>query len=456
MNEEPSRPARLRWRREAEYGLVYSVRELSRDVRELLESTFDAISVRGELTNVSRPRSGHIYMTLVDEGEAESFDPRARTQVPQIPVVLWRSGALRHRFRIENGMRVVITGRIGVYEPRGTYQVIAERIVPDGVGEHQLAFEQLRAKLEAEGLFDAERKRSLPFLPRRIGLVTSPRGAAIRDFLSGLERRGAQAAIRFIPVSVQGPGAAEEIAAALERFSEEGGVDVIVVTRGGGSIEDLWAFNEEPVARAIARCSLPVVSAIGHEVDVTISDYVADLRAPTPTAAAELVTPDRTELVDRIRRQQRALNVAMRTRLRDARTRVDRLARSPVLREPERNLEPRFERLARTAERLGRATEVLLRERRDRFQSLTARLEGLSPLAVLSRGYSVVERDGRLLRDASDASSGDRLRVRLARGEVDAEVVKVRTARAGRAPRGVAGNAGESGSPGHTEPSPSP
>ncbi|HET6277199.1 MAG TPA: exodeoxyribonuclease VII large subunit, partial [Candidatus Polarisedimenticolia bacterium] len=281
---------------------VLTVSELNAMVGSLLEEALPEIWVEGEISNLRRYPSGHTYFTLKDDAA-------------QVAAVLFRGSSLGLRFRPEDGQKVLVRGRVGLYEPRGSFQIIVDRLEPAGLGALQAALEQLKERLGAEGLFTAGRKRPLPLLPRRIGVVTSSRGAAIRDFLRVLERRFANLDVVVAAARVQGEGSAEEVVAAIRDLNQLGGVDVIVVTRGGGSLEDLWTFNEEIVARAIAASGVPVISAIGHEIDVTISDLVADLRAPTPSAAAEMVVRSKQELADRTTALRARLAASMRLRI---------------------------------------------------------------------------------------------------------------------------------------------
>jgi exodeoxyribonuclease VII large subunit len=402
---------------------VYTVSRFSRELRFLLESHFDRVAVRGEVTNLSRPQSGHVYFSLVDD---ESASGSSRSSSAQVQVVLWKSTVARQRVPIEPGMRVVVVGRVGVYEPRGSYQIIATQVLPVGVGDLQIAFDRLKARLFAEGLFDPTRKRALPFLPRCIGLVTSPSGAAIRDFLRILYQRFPAAWVRVVPVRVQGEGAAEEIAAAIDLIAgNPGPIEVLVLARGGGSLEDLWAFNEEVLARAIHRSRIPVVSAVGHEVDVTIADFVADCRAPTPTAAAELVIPDLVELDRRLGGLTRRLLGALERHLDRASNAVDRLARGSALRDPQLIVQQRVESLDRAAIRLENSLYNLWREWNDAVRVQAVRLESLSPLSVLSRGYAVVfGPSGRVVRGAGELSVGDRVRLRWTDGSTFAVITE--------------------------------
>jgi exodeoxyribonuclease VII large subunit len=401
---------------------VLSVSEVTRAVRDLLESSFERVLVRGEVTNLSRPGSGHVYFSLVDDGQGRE---RSRLASAQLACVLWRSAAARVRFRIENGQRVTVAGRITVYEPRGTYQLVLDSIEAAGVGDLQVIFEQLKAKLREEGLFDPARKRPLPFLPGRIGLITSPAGAAVQDVLRALCRRFPRAWVRIAPVRVQGDGAAEDIAAAIDTFQAGGGqVDVIILARGGGSLEDLWAFNDERVARALARSAIPTVAAVGHEVDFSIADFVADARAQTPTHAPDLVVPELADLLDRLRGRERQLLLALGGAIRRLEAECARLLRSRALRRPRALVET----LRVECDDLARDLDIRLYNRslrwEDAVRALFFRLQALDPGRVLQRGYALAtDGGGRVVRDAGDLAAGDLLRVRFARGAVSARVL---------------------------------
>jgi len=384
------------------------VSELQAAVRDLLEEEFGRVWVEGELSGVKRPQSGHVYFALKDE--------KAR-----LDVVLWRSSAARLRFEPEDGLVVRARGRLTVYAPQGRYQMEADSLEPVGAGPLQVAFEQMRKRLEAEGLFDPARKRRLPSFPRRVALVTSPSGAAVRDLIHVATRRWPPLELVVVPVRVQGAGAAEEIAAGI-RLADARGFDVLVVGRGGGSLEDLWAFNEEPVARAIFQAKTPVVSAVGHEVDVTISDLVADVRAATPSAAAELVTPDRAEVMGGLRGTGQRLSRAVRRLLDDGRRRVDAAASARPFRRPLERVHEAGQTLDDVAVRLAAAAKERLRARGEALERAAGRLDALSPLKVLARGFSVTMRDGRALTRAADAKPGDELRTILADGEVRSRV----------------------------------
>ncbi len=399
---------------------VLTVSALTASIQETLESRFPEVWVEGEISNLAKPRSGHLYFSLKDPGAS-------------LRAVLFKFAAGRLGFDPKEGEKVLAFGALSVYPPRGDYQMRVLRLVRQGTGALQLAFEKLKARLEAEGLFAPERKRRLPFLPHRIGLVTSPSGAALHDVMRILRRRAPGIEVVLAPTRVQGAGSALEIAAALDRIQEVPGLDLVILARGGGSLEDLWAFNEEPVARAIFRSRIPVVSGVGHEVDVTIADLVADLRAPTPSGAAELVVPETRELARRIDRLARRLLAAARSRVhRDA----DRLRRSVsrrAFRDPAYLLELRAQRVDELLGRIRRSLSNRLRLSRGRLEGAVQRLLALGPESVLRRGYAVLTREGdpRPLTDSRGVEAGTRLRARLAVGSLECEVV------AGFDPEGV-------------------
>ena len=386
---------------------VLTVSELTAAVKELLEASFPSVWVGGEVSDFARPRSGHCYLTLKDDQA-------------QLRAVIWRSTAARVRFDLHDGLEVLCRGRVEVYAPRGTYQLIVEQIQPKGIGALELALRQLREKLAREGLFDPARKRPLPRFMRRIAVVTSPTGAAIRDFLEVLRGRWGGADVLIAPVRVQGEGAAEEIAAAVATLGRMARPpDCIVVTRGGGSLEDLWAFNEEAVVRAIFASPVPVVSAVGHEIDVTLSDLVADVRALTPSEAATLVAPAAEEIAAGLRHVHQRMTAALRNRAAAARSRLDALARHRVLRRPLERVHDLARRLDELEARSARAVRHRASAARQRAESIAARLESLSPLAVLGRGYSVTRRtsDGQVIRDAAELNPGEQITTRFARGQ---------------------------------------
>ncbi len=391
---------------------IITVTQLTAQIKDLLEGSFPDVWVEGEISNLSIPQSGHSYFTLKD-------------QQSQVRAVLFRSSQRFLKFTLQHGIQVVCRGRVGVYEPRGEYQLILEYIEPKGIGALQLAFEQLKAKLEKEGLFDLERKRGLPLLPRRIGIITSPTGAAIRDMLRVIKRRHPRMHIIIYPVPVQGPDAAPSIVEALRHFNREGSVDVVIAGRGGGSLEDLWAFNEESVARAIHASAIPVISAVGHETDYTISDFVSDLRAPTPSAAAEMVVESEHRFRELVGSLETGLMRAMRQRLELRRSSLRECLR--VLRDPRRMLEQYTQRIDELTNRLAPGLNQYLRRDRARLLSLTSALDHLNPLSILSRGYSITKElpSGRILKDASTIAPGALLSTRFHQGEVVSRVEKI-------------------------------
>jgi exodeoxyribonuclease VII large subunit len=397
---------------------ILSVWELTCQVKDLLEGAFPAVWVSGEISNFSRPQSGHCYLTLKDD--------RA-----QLRAALWRQAAARVQFALGDGLEVICRGHLDVYAPRGSYQLIIEHIEPRGIGALELALRQLRERLAREGLFDRARKRPLPRFVRRIGVVTSPTGAAIHDFLQVLRRRWRGADVLVLPTRVQGAGAAEEIAAAIHTANQlPGTLDCLVVTRGGGSLEDLWAFNEEVVVRAIYASRIPVVSAVGHEIDVTLADLVADVRALTPSEAAELVAPAAEEVLARLRQSGQRLSAAMRWQVASRRARLDGLAGSRVLRRPREQIEELGRRLDELSARAVRAVQARLLLARRQTDHVAGRLAALSPLAVLGRGYSLTERasDGRIIRDAAEMAAGEVIRTRFARGRATSRIERIEPA----------------------------
>ncbi len=435
---------------------VVTVSDVTAEIRTALESGFGELWIEGEISNCRVWNTGHAYFTLKDHAA-------------QLKAVMFRSAYRYLKFKIEDGLHVVARGRLSVYEPKGEYQLVCEHLEPHGRGALQLAFEQLKRKLQAEGLFATDRKRPIPALPRKIGIVTSLDGAALRDILKVLGHRHPNAHIVVRPVRVQGEGAGDDIATALKAIAKVPGVEVIIVGRGGGSIEDLWAFNEESLARTIAACPVPVISAVGHEVDMTIADFVADLRAPTPSAAAEMVVMAKEEFCARIERLHGRIEAAMRSdiqrrrhvlhlltsrrglagwhvrvamqgrhvselthalrrtatalvarRARDHQARAARLEASDV----RRSLAAVRARLAAAASRLHVIAARAHERAGARLSALAGRLESLSPLAVLGRGYAVCWNEDRtaIIRQASAVAPGDTVRVTLHEGEIDCEV----------------------------------
>ena len=411
---------------------VYSVTELTRQIRVLIEGTLGGVCVEGELSNLRQPPSGHGYFTIKDESA-------------QIRGVIWRSDMRGLLFVPRDGMRVRVFGSLTVYERDGSYQIVVKRMEEGGKGSLQAAFEALKKKLSGEGLFAVERKRKLPLLPRHIGVVTSPTGAAIRDILNVLRRRFPNLHVVISPARVQGAGAAQEIAAAIDLLNRKGDIDVMIVGRGGGSLEDLWCFNEEVVARAIERSNIPVISAVGHETDFTICDFVADLRAPTPSAAAEIVVGRKKEFLGALRQQASVMTRLLKHSLLEARGRFHAAARSYVFREPGNAARVYRQKIERLQDRTSHSLERKFREgqqhaddlssrmkhsvnkvftlRVQQARSLERQLAAYNPLAVLKRGYSITfTANGRAVRTAGDVSDGDMLVTRVGEGEFKSKV----------------------------------
>ena len=384
---------------------IYSVSELTAELKALLENTFTGVWVEGEISNFKHHTSGHMYFTLKDDRG-------------QLRGVMFRGSNRGLQFRPEDGLAVIVFGNVTIYEPRGEYQVYVEYMEPKGLGALQLAFEQLKTRLEAEGLFDPARKRPIPLLPKKIGLVTSPSGAAIRDILQIIHRRFANVQVLIFPVRVQGEGAAAEIVEGIESLNKRGDLDVLIVARGGGSIEDLWAFNEEVVARAIYVSQTPVISAVGHETDFTIADFVADVRAPTPSAAAELVISRKAELSQRVDDLFSRLVSHMRYRAERSGERLRSLERHLRLLSPLERVKRQRERLRDGALALQSSISHRLALWRGDLRTAAARLDSLSPLAILARGYSVCRRlpDLSILTRAASVAEGERVEVLLHQG----------------------------------------
>lgn len=430
-----------------------TVTELNKSIKGLLEKSFSLIWIKGEISNFKIPSSGHMYFTLKDSGA-------------QIRAIMFKGFAQNIKFKPEDGMEVLVRARVTVYEPRGDYQLFCETMEPVGFGALQIAFEKLKEKLASEGLFDPQRKKKLPAFPQRIAIITSPTGAAIRDMLNVLGRRsGGGIEITILPTAVQGEKAAVEIAMAVDTVSRLGTnrFDVLIVGRGGGSLEDLWSFNEEVVARAVASCSVPTISAVGHEVDFTICDFVADLRAPTPSAAAELVVKNKADLIERIALLEKQALQLTNKKLQILKTSLYSFSKRLI--DPKRKLQDLMLRADEWADRLNQSMErflsdsrlniQLLREKlyspealiqahvqnihfinerlrsllkenlsikQAEFSKLTALLDGLSPLAVLQRGYSIVKKGKNIIKDSKLVNKGDKLQIKLSAGELDVEV----------------------------------
>jgi exodeoxyribonuclease VII large subunit len=438
------------------FRYILTVSELTREIKDILEMQFADILVEGEISNLKVPPSGHIYFTLKDD-------------LSQIRVVLFKNQARSLRFSPEDGLHVICRGRVSLYEKRGEYQLILEEMEPKGIGALQLAFLQLKERLEKEGFFDASRKRPIPMVPQKIGIVTSPTGAVIRDMLQIIERRFENVHLLLYPVRVQGEGAASEIAKGIEYFNEQMEVDVIIVARGGGSLEDLWAFNEEEVARAIFYSQIPILSAVGHETDYTISDFVADVRAPTPSAAAELVVKDKRDVKNTLQflevrlgsevlqtlQEGRTHLSHLNKRLRDPRKRIEEdflkvddlfnrflflaswivntkrekhlhLYEGLFLRNPNQKVKHLRRFISETERRLLQNIKHSIEIWRQRLEGKMGQLDSLSPVSILQRGYSITRKIPSLeiLRDSSQVKEGDRVEVRLFRGTLVCGVEK--------------------------------
>ncbi len=435
---------------------VYSVSEITRDVRAILEAAFETVWIEGEISNFRLAASGHAYFVLKDHKA-------------QIKCVLFRGQRVGMKFTPQDGDQVLLLGRVTVYEARGDYQVIVEAVEPRGLGALQKAFEQLKEKLAKEGLFDEDRKQPLPEMPWKIGIVTSPTGAAIRDLIHVIRRRNPKTSVLLYPAKVQGDGAAEEIARGIHELNQRKDIDVIIIGRGGGSIEDLWAFNEEAVARAIAQSKIPVVSAVGHEIDFTIADFVADLRAPTPSAAAELVVPKLNDIVQDLQYLTHQMIERMEEDIEDYRERLRSLIDRRFFREPRqildapaqrldemvqrllrgldqwvlvkrgnltqrvhrlfqaspsKNIQAFFERRTDLVARLLRRMESQIKLKMEKLDGAAKRLNALSPLNVLDRGYSITtsNKTGKAVTSSHQVNKGDTVRIRLAKGQLDATV----------------------------------
>ncbi len=419
---------------------VFSVAQINEYIKYLIEDSpvLDSVYIVGEISNLTAYHtSGHMYFSLKDE-----------TGV--LRAVMFKSSAQRLKFRPENGMRVIVHGRITVYAPSGQYQISCDSMEPDGFGALAAAFEQLKAKLSAEGLFDDARKKPIPAFPTAVGVITSPTGAAVRDIINILTRRSPMTKMVLFPTLVQGEGAPKQLSSGIRYFNKYKSVDVIIIGRGGGSLEELWAFNDETLARTIADSEIPVISAVGHETDFTICDFVSDLRAPTPSAAAELAVPDRAELTQKLRLYRDALDTHILAKLRSDRLTLRSLSEKRVLQSPDSFLQNRrmdvdalTTRLALSAERriraahaeldpagaaLHRAMQNASAHARSSFLSSAAKLEALNPLSVLTRGYSAVfDDDGRTIRSTRDVAVGDTLHLRLSDGVIDAHAEKIHT-----------------------------
>lgn len=391
---------------------VITVSQLNFYIKSLLDESpaLREIYITGEISNLTdHYRSGHIYLSLKDDKAL-------------VRAVMFAGNARHLRFKPEEGMKVIARGRVSVYEATGQYQLYIEDMQPDGIGALNLAYEQLKKKLSAEGLFSEDIKKPIPAYPKRIGVITSPTGAAVQDILNILGRRYPIAEVVFCPVLVQGENAPAQLIDAVERFNKANAADVIIIGRGGGSIEDLWAFNDEKLARTIAKSDIPIISAVGHETDFTICDFVADLRAPTPSAAAELATPNMTELLSYFKSVKDSLPAIMQRRIDFEKQELDNLASSKVLLSPEEFINIRKNELDVLSADMIKAFKAILSENQREFAALSAKLDALSPLSVLSRGYSIVQNKNKVIKSAKELNIGQNIMVKLSDGKAECEV----------------------------------
>ena len=393
---------------------AFGVSELNEYIKRLFDSdrTLSAVSVKGEISNFVNHRSGHLYFSLKDADG-------------QIRAVMFRSSAQRLKFVPENGMRVVLRGSVSVYQRDGSYQLYATSMEPDGIGALYLAYEQLKEKLAAEGLFAEESKKAIPEFPERVGVITSPTGAAVRDIINVTGRRFPLAKIYLYPSLVQGDGAVENLVEALDYFEKSKLVDVIIIGRGGGSIEDLWAFNSEILARKIFALKIPIISAVGHETDFTICDFVSDMRAPTPSAAAEIAVPDIREITLRVDSASERLCLALSAMAARKRERLVSLTKRDVLTNPCVIIDKLYEDLERVFKTACDAVSEICADRKGELLLKSEKLNVLSPLSVISRGYSITENKGKLVKSANSISVGDLLKIRLSDGAVSARVEEI-------------------------------
>ncbi len=412
-NENDAPPVEADWRKE-----VPTVSQLTRRIRGHLEAGFFEVWVKGEISNFRKPVSGHVYFCMKDA-------------TAQLKAVMFRTSFLKVKFQVQDGMEVLLHGKITVYEARGEYQLIADAIEPVGVGALQLAFEQLKQKLLKEGLFDARHKKPLPQMPKRIGMVTSATGAAVKDVLKVLARRFPNLHVVVIPASVQGDKAAPEICHAIglaERWNAERPherIEVLIVGRGGGSLEDLWPFNEETVARAIFKCAIPIISAVGHEIDFTIADFVADVRAPTPSAAAEIVVPRKDELQNGVRLLRNRLAVILKKQLEQTRLHLGHLSQRLV--DPRERVKLMKRSFSLLEEKLEIAMRMRLKLCRKRLEGNAQLLNSLSPLNVIGRGYSLARgTDGMLIHSVTGVGPGQKITLRVSDGSIESEVLSVK------------------------------
>ena len=374
------------------------------------DENLNAILVKGEISNFKNHYTGHLYFTLKDETSL-------------IKCIMFKSYAEKLQFKPKDGMKVMVFGTVSVFERDGVYQIYCKSMIEDGMGDLHEKFEQLKTKLEAEGLFDEKHKKSIPVFPKVIGVLTSQTGAVIRDIINVSSRRNPNVYIRLLPVPVQGPGASEQIAEKIKIMNEKKLADVIIVGRGGGSLEDLWPFNEEIVARAIYNSEIPIISAVGHETDFTIADFVADLRAPTPSAAAELAVPDIFELKQKIQNYQNRYRIALKKKLEVMKLRLEKVMKSRAFTDPKRKIIDNSILLDNLVKRLEKTIKDLQNSKTNRYKELIAKLDTLSPLKTLIRGYSLTEKDGQIVKSVKQINKGDLISIRFTDGKKEAEIL---------------------------------
>ena len=374
------------------------------------DENLNAILVKGEISNFKNHYTGHLYFTLKDETSL-------------IKCIMFKSYAEKLQFKPKDGMKVMVFGTVSVFERDGVYQIYCKSMMEDGMGDLHEKFEQLKAKLEAEGLFDEKHKKSIPIFPKVIGVLTSQTGAVIRDIINVSSRRNPNVYIRLLPVPVQGPGASEQIAEKIKIMNEKKLADVIIVGRGGGSLEDLWPFNEETVARAIYNSEIPIISAVGHETDFTIADFVADLRAPTPSAAAELAVPDIFELKQKIQNYQNRYRIALKKKLEVMKLRLEKVMKSRAFTDPKRKIIDNSILLDNLVKRLEKTIKDLQNSKTNKYNELIAKLDTLSPLKTLIRGYSLTEKDGQIVKSVKQINKGDLISIRFTDGKKEAEIL---------------------------------
>ena len=374
------------------------------------DENLNAILVKGEISNFKNHYTGHLYFTLKDETSL-------------IKCIMFKSYAEKLQFKPKDGMKVMVFGTVSVFERDGVYQIYCKSMMEDGMGDLHEKFEQLKTKLEAEGLFDEKHKKSIPVFPKVIGVLTSQTGAVIRDIINVSSRRNPNVYIRLLPVPVQGPGASEQIAEKIKIMNEKKLADVIIVGRGGGSLEDLWPFNEEIVARAIYNSEIPIISAVGHETDFTIADFVADLRAPTPSAAAELAVPDIFELKQKIQNYQNRYRIALKKKLEVMKLRLEKVMKSRAFTDPKRKIIDDSILLDNLVKRLEKTIKDLQNSKTNKYKELIAKLDTLSPLKTLIRGYSLTEKDGQIVKSVKQINKGDLISIRFTDGKKEAEIL---------------------------------